>query len=152
MPPSCRSWRETGSGRSGEFRAILAEDPSNEEALEAEVDLLAQLGRGSEAEQLGLACAPRQPGNQANDLRAAKICEARGDEAGAVGYLEAAERSGPATATFELTLALKLYKLGRGGGMMIHLAEARVLSTGEGDPAVTASIDQLIARLRPEAR
>jgi tetratricopeptide (TPR) repeat protein len=141
-----------GMGAEREYRAILTEDPSNEEALEAEVGLLAQLGRSSEAEQFCLAAAPRQPGNQANDLRAAKACETRGDDADSVSYLEAAEHSGPATATFELTLALKLYKLGRKGEMMIHLAEARILSAGEGDPAVTASIDQLIARLRPEAR
>ena len=56
--------------------------------------------------------------------------------------LVAAERSGPVDATFELTLALKLYQLRRPDEMMEHLAEARSLSTYEGNPAVTDSIDR----------
>lgn len=136
------------AGAERAFRSVLSEDPGNAEALEALVSLLARGGRSAEADRLSLASADHQPGNQANDLRAAKVAEARGDAAGAMHYLEAAEHSGPADATFELTLALKLYKLGRKADMMLHLAEARVLSVGEGNAAVTASIDALIARMR----
>ena len=130
------------------FKSVLAEDPGNEEALEAVVSLLAREGRPEEADRLSLAGAEHQLGNQANDLRAAKLAEARGNDADAVRFLEAAEHGGPADATFELTLALKLYKLGRKADMMLHLAEARVLAGGEGNPAVTASIDTLISRMR----
>jgi hypothetical protein len=38
------------------------------------------------------------------------------------------------------------------GEMMAHLAEARGLSLNEGDPAVTESIQRLIARMRRETR
>ena len=101
---------------------------------------------------MSVAAAPAQPRNQANSLRAAQACEAAGDRAGELENLLAAERSGPVTATFELTLALKLYKLGRSYAMLEHLAEARNLSAFEGNPAVTASIDALIARMRGETR
>jgi len=134
-----------------EFRAVLAEDPSNEDALEAVVGLLAESGRTAEAENVSLAAAEHQPRNQENNLRALKICEARGDEARSVHFFEAVERSGPVNATFELTFALKLYRLKRRGEMMTHLAEARNLSTHEGSPAVTESIDRLIARIRGES-
>ena len=133
-----------------EFRVILAEDPSNEDALESVVSLLALSGRNGEADRESLAAADLQPRNQANDLRAAKACEAQGDEARSVHFLGAAERSGPVNATFELTLALKLYRLRRLGETMTHLAEARGLSMHEGNPAVTDSIGRLIARVRQE--
>jgi hypothetical protein len=55
-------------------------------------------------------------------------------------------------ATFELTLALKLYRLKRTGEMMTRLAEARNLSRFEGNPAVTESIGRLIARMQLESR
>ena len=134
------------------FREILAEDPSNEDALEAILGILDLSGRKDAAEGESLAAADDQPRNEANNLRAAKICEARGDEARSARYLEAAERSGPVNATFELTLALKLYRLKRTGEMMTRLAEARNLSRFEGNPAVTESIERLIARMRLESR
>jgi len=99
---------------------------------------------------VSLAAADRQPMNQANNLRAARAREDAGDEKGAVRYLEAAEHSGPVNATFELTLALKLFRQGRHGEMMARLAEARILSASEGNPAVTESIGRLIERLRQE--
>jgi tetratricopeptide (TPR) repeat protein len=140
------------AGAEGEFRAILAEDPSNEDALEALVGLLVQAGRNDAAESLSLAEGAFQPRNEANNLRAAKICEARGDEARSAGFLEAAERSGAVNATFELTLALKLYRAKRMGEMMTHLAEARSLSRFEGNPSVTASIERLVGQIRREAK
>jgi hypothetical protein len=76
--------------------------------------------------------------------------EAKGDAEGAVRYFAAAEKSGPVNATFELTLALKLYKLRRLDEMMLRLAEARSLSLHEGDPSVTESIEKLISRMRLE--
>jgi tetratricopeptide (TPR) repeat protein len=139
------------AGAEREFRAILSEDPSSEDALEAIVSLLSGSGRTSDAEAESLAAAGFQPGNQANSLRAAKVCEARGDLGGSVRNLLAAELSGPVNATFELTLALQLYQLRRMDEVMGHLAQARELSTYEGDPAVTESIDRLIGRMRAES-
>jgi len=137
-------------GAEHEFRSILADDPSNEDALEAAVGLLVQVGRNEEAESISVAAADRQPRNEANNLRVAKVWESRGDLARSAHYLEAAERSGPVNATFELTLALKLYQTGRMDDMMTRLAEARTLSLEEGSPSVTASIEGLIARMRRE--
>jgi hypothetical protein len=131
---------------------ILAEDPSNEDALEAILGILDLSGRSAAADNESLSAADNQPRNQVNNVRAAKICEARGDEARSVRYLEASERSGPVSATFELTLALKLYRLKRTGEMMTRLAEARSLSRFEGNPSVTESIERLIARMRLESR
>ena len=90
------------SGAEREFRAILAEDPSSQDALGAIVSLLDQSGRKDEADRESLLFAKSQPGNQENSLRAARYCEARGDADGSVENLRAAELSGPVTATFEL--------------------------------------------------
>jgi len=138
-------------GAEREYRAVLAEDPSNEDALEALVGLLVQVGKDSAAENLSLAEGDFQPRNEANNLRAAKICEARGDELRSAHFLEGAERSGAVNATFELTLALKLYRAKRMGEMMTHLAEARSLSKFEGNPVVTGRIERLIAQVRRES-
>jgi thioredoxin-like negative regulator of GroEL len=140
-----------GGGAERDFRAALAADPSSAEALEGLVGLLEDTGRHEEALQDSLAAAGGQPGNQANCLRAAKALDAAGDSAGSLRQLEAAERGDPVNATFELTLALKLYQSRRMDEMMEHLALARTLSLGEGDPAVTDSIVKLIARMRLQA-
>jgi len=136
------------AGAEQEFRSVLAEDPASEDALEAVVGLLVQTERNEDAEKVSLAAAGRQPRNEANNLRAAKIWEARGDEARSARFLEAAELSGPVNATFELTLALKLYRTGRMDEMMTHLAEARILSAFERNQKVSQSIESLIARAR----
>ena len=135
------------AGAERECRSVLSEDPSNAEALELLVAVLDDTGRPAEAARQSTASAPVQPRNQENSLRAAKDCEARGDAEGLVRNLEDAERSGPVNATFELSLALKLYQLRRMDGVMAHLAEARTLSTMEGNPAVTDSIESLIDRM-----
>jgi tetratricopeptide (TPR) repeat protein len=139
------------AGAEREYRTALAADPSSQDALEGLVAVLEDEGRHDEAARESLAAADHQPGNQANSLRASKACEAAGDVNGFVRQLEAAELSGPVNATFELTLALKLYQLGRMDEMLSHLALARTLSAGEGDPAVTDSIVRLIARMRAQA-
>lgn len=133
----------------GQYETALQGAPGNQEALEGWVGLLAGGGRASEAASLSLARAPAQPQNQANDLRAVKACEAAGDQTGAVRWMEAAEACGPVNATFELTLALKLFQLNRRDEMMDRLAEAQILSREEGDPQVTASIAKLIGRFQP---
>ena len=133
-----------------EFRGVLAMDPSSEDALEALVGILNDAGKGEDAARQSADSAPSQPRNQQNHLRAAKYFESRGDRDGLVGCLLAAERSGPVNATFELTLALKLYQLKRMDAMMEHLGEARRLSAFEGNPEVTDSITGLIARMRAE--
>ncbi len=140
------------AGAEGEFRQILAQDPSSEDALEELVGMLAEAGRVDEISRESLAAAAAQPRNQANSLRAVRACDSQGDIAGAVRNLSAAELSGPVDATFELTLALDLYKLRRMDGMMVHLALARRLSAHEGNPSVTGSIDRLIRRMSLEDR
>jgi Flp pilus assembly protein TadD len=139
------------AGAEREFRTILAGDPGNSDALEALVAILADSGRDADAAALSQQSAEWQPRNQVNSLRAVKACEAKGDIEGSVRNLLAAELSGPVNATFELTLALKLYQLRRTDEMMTHLAEARKLSTFEGNPQVTESIDRLIGRMGREA-
>ncbi len=141
-----------GAGAEREFRAILAEHPGDQEALEALVGLLEAGGRHDEAVRESLAAADAQPANQENNLRAAMASEASGDDERAARYLAAAERSGPVNATFELSLALKFYRLRRTDEMMTRLAEARTLSLSEGNAAVTESIGRLIGRMRLESR
>ena len=137
-------------GAEREFRDVLARDPASEDALEGLVSVLGETGRADEAAKQSAAFAPFQPRNQANSLRAVKDCEARGDVDGLVRNLEAAELSGPVSATFELTLALKFYQLRRMDDMMAHLALARRLSLREGNASVSSSIDDLIRRMRIE--
>jgi Flp pilus assembly protein TadD len=132
------------------FKGILADDPSSEDALESAVALLTKTGKADDAAALSLSAAPSQPRNQANSLRAAQACGAKSDAEGEVANLEAAERSGPITSTFELTVALKLYKLGRSREMMEHLAEAQRLSVFDGNRSVAESISKLVARMRAE--
>jgi tetratricopeptide (TPR) repeat protein len=139
------------AGAEREYRLVLAADPSDDGALESLIGLLADAGRSDEGEKLSVSLAERQPRNQANSLRAVAASEALGDAEGAVRHMLAAERSGPVTSTFELTLALKLFQLQRPLEMMGHLAEARLLSQGEGNASVTESIDALIVRMRPLA-
>jgi tetratricopeptide (TPR) repeat protein len=139
------------AGAEREYRSLLGEDPTSEDALEGLIGILVETGRQDEASQVSLAEAGLQPRNQENSLRAIKACDAKGDVDGSVRNLEAAELSGPVNATFELTLALKLYQLRRMEEMMTHLALARRLSAYEGNPAVTESIDRLISRMRPES-
>lgn len=138
------------AGAEREYRAVLAEDPGSEDALEPLVGLLRDGGRDADASRISLEEAALQPRNQENCLRAAKACDVKGDAEASVRFLMAAELSGPVNATFELTLALKLFQLRRMGEMMTHLALARNLSVHEGDPAVTESIEGLIARMRVE--
>ncbi len=133
------------------FRSVLADDPASGEALESLVGILNNSGRRDEAAAVSLSAADRQPGNQDNSLRAAAICDARGDPGGSARHLLAAELGGPVSATFELTLALKLYQLKRMDEMMAHLAEARRLAAHEGDRSVSDSIDSLIRRMRAES-
>ena len=144
--------RASGDDKDAEadLRKILALDPSNEDALESLVGIFSEGGRLEEAAAASLEFADAQPRNQANSLRAVKASEAKGDEEGAVHRMLAAEQSGSVTATFELTLALKLYKMGRPYEMMLRLGRARRLSENEGNPSVTDSIDGLVGRMRRE--
>jgi Flp pilus assembly protein TadD len=139
------------AGAERDYRALLAGDPAGEDALEGLVGILTETGRTEEAATVSLAAAERQPRNQENSLRAVRDCEAKGDVEGSVRNMEAAELSGPVNATFELTLALKLYQLRRMEEMMTRLAEAKKLSAHEGNSSVTDSIDTLIGRMRRQA-
>jgi tetratricopeptide (TPR) repeat protein len=140
------------TGAEKEYREVLAEDPANQGALEALLGLLDEAGRTADAETASLTAANIQRENQVNTLRAAKIYEGRGDADRSVRLLDEAAECGPVNATFELTIALKLYQLRRMDEMMLHLAEARMLSTDEGNPGVTESIGSLIGRMRAEMR
>jgi tetratricopeptide (TPR) repeat protein len=142
----------TGDKASAEqaFRRALARHPGDDEALESLISVLEAQGRHEEALVESRAAAALHPMDQDNNVRAAKAWEAEGNEARSMACLEAAEQSGPVNATFELSLALKLYKLGRMPEMMARLAEARTLSLDEGDPSVTQSIGRLIDRMMIE--
>jgi tetratricopeptide (TPR) repeat protein len=133
------------------YRTLLAEDPANSEALEGLVGMLKDAGRDDDVLKASVAASFVQPRNQDNSIRVVRACDAKGDVEGSVRNLESAELSGPVDATFELSLALKLYQLRRMYEMMTHLAEARKLSAYEGRPEVTDSIDRLIARMRRES-
>jgi tetratricopeptide (TPR) repeat protein len=134
-----------------EFRAILAAAPDNAPALEALLSLLKQQGQTAAADQASLAAAEHQPKNQENNLRAALIAEAQKDEASAVRFLLAAERSGPVTAAFEMHLARKFFDQKQVDEALTHLALAKKISSSEGKPEVTDSITQIIAKLRVQA-
>ena len=136
----------------GEFRAILADEPGNQNVLEALVSLLAFLGESAAIEKESLATAEQQTNNQMNDLRVATVYETRGDEAQAVRFLMAAERSGPVNTAIELRIARKQYHLRREDEMMMHLAEAKGLAVIEDDAEAKESIGQLIERMRAEMR
>ncbi len=133
-----------------EFCTVLADEPGNQNALEALVSLLMEKGRTADAEQSSLAAADRQPGNQANNLRVAILSEARGDDAQAIRFLLAAERSGPVTTAIELRLARKLFSLGKAEESLLHLAEAKRIAGLEGDAATTEGINQVIADVRAQ--
>jgi hypothetical protein len=131
------------------YRAVLADEPGNQPALEALVGLLTETGRSAAVEEATFAAAGAQSRNQANNLRAAIISENRGDEVQAIRFLRAAERSGPVTSAVELHLTRKLLTRGQAMEALAHLAEARRISWYEGDAAATESIGQLIDQLRP---
>ena len=134
-----------------EYRAILAEDPANQNTTEELVAMLAAAGRDADAEAATLAAAGRQPRNQANNLRAAILCEQRHDDTAALGYLLAAERSGPVNAAFEMHVARKLFAQNRRDEALDHLAVARQLARMEGDAAAVATTEKIIAQLRAQA-
>jgi len=134
-----------------DYRATLAKDPANQNALEVLVGLLLEAGRTRAAEELSLAAADFQPQNQANHLRVAATHEARDEQETAAKHYDAALHSGPAPAALHLRLATKLYAKGRRVEALDQLADAWQLSHDEGDPAVTAEIRQLIGRIREEA-
>jgi len=136
----------------GEFRSILAIEPGNQAALEALVSLLAGAGRQADAEKACLEAVDSQPRNLANNLRASIICDQRGDAAGFIRCLLAAERSGPVTAALEVQLARRLFALQRLDDTLEHLGEARRISLYEGDPAATDSIARAIRNLRAQMR
>ena len=135
-----------------EFRAILADDPADQAALEELVRLLGGSGRSAAAAEASLAALDRQPGNLANNLRSAIIYDGRGDDAQTVRCLLAAVRSGAVTAGVELKLARKLFDLRRPDEGLTHLAEARRISLYEGDPAATDSIAQAIEHVMAQMR
>jgi tetratricopeptide (TPR) repeat protein len=138
------------SGAEREFRAILAEDSANGDALDALVALLNNSGRADEAAKASAAAVDLQPGNHDNSLRAASYFREKGDSEGMVRALVAAERNGPVDSAIELELAFDLFKLKRADESMSHLVEARRLSVYEGNASVTDSIDRLIGGRQPE--
>lgn len=133
-----------------DYRAVLAADPRNEAALEALVSLLHARGEPGEAEELCLNHGSSQPNNQVNHLRAAQIHEARGRPVEAVTSLIAAARSGPVPVAVKLRTANLLYGRQRRVEALDHLADAWRMSLHEGDAEISASIRELISRIRTE--
>jgi tetratricopeptide (TPR) repeat protein len=133
-----------GASAEREFRALLAEDPGSQGALEALVSLLGDSGRRDDVEKASLDAVDRQPRNLANNLRASIVYDSRGDVEQSVKCLLAAEKSGPLTTAVELQLAHKLFGLQRLDETLAHLAVARRISLYEDDPAMTNSITQAI--------
>lgn len=129
-------------------RDVWQLEPNNADAIEILAGLLAANGHPNDRDQLTDEVAKRVPDDYANDLREVTLCEKRGDEAGAVRAMLAAEAAGPSNATFELTLALKLFKANRLDEALQRLAVAARLSRYEGNPQVTESIVRLIAKLQ----
>ena len=134
-----------------DFRTVLRANPTNPAALEALVSLLVSLGQTQAVEQASMEFAESQTRNQLNNLRVAQIYEARGDDAQAVRFLQAAKHSGPVATAIAVSIAKKLHRLGRNDESLLHLAQARRLALLEGDPEITAAIDETIARLRGTA-
>ena len=135
-----------------DFREVLVDDPANQAALEALVGLMADSGRPDDAEKECLSALERQPGNCANNLRAAIFYDERHDDDHAIRCLLAAERSGHVTAAVELRMAQMLGSLQRLDETLTHLAEARRISLYEGDPAQTDSIVRAIGRIWSQPR
>lgn len=146
--------RLSGDGAAAEvqYRAALANDPGDEEALEGLVALCLAQNRRDEADRATAAAVETQPYNQANNLRAAMLSDRRGDPDGAVRCLLAAEDSGPVDAPLELNLAWRLIHLRRAPEAMEHLAEAWHLARIEGRTDVAASIRRTIDQILADNR
>lgn len=133
-----------------EFRAILADFPSDQAATEALVGLLGETGQQAAVESVTLAAAEHQPRNQPNNLRAAIIYDKRHDDSAAIRLLVAAERSGPVTSGLELHLARKYFEQHQPDEALAHLAEARRVSWCEDDLAATKTVEDIIAKFEAQ--
>jgi len=131
-----------------EFREALAENPSDQGALEGLVALLHEDGRASDAGKATLAAVGPQPRNHRNNLRAAQIQKSRGQGAEVIRLLLAAEKSGPVNAEIEMDLALHLAASQRLNEALLHLALARQLALLEENRDAVEAIDSLLRRLR----
>jgi tetratricopeptide (TPR) repeat protein len=130
-----------------EYRAALAEVPTDAPALEGLVTLLLEAKRTTEAENASWVAAESQPNNHCNNLRAAKILEQRGQGAAMIHLLLAAERSGPVNARIEMTLSLQLAAARRLEESLSHLALARRLAQIEQNQTALTAIDGVLDRL-----
>lgn len=126
-------------------------DGINPDAIETLAAVLQAEGKQKELDDLSDWAGPNGGGDVANDLREIKLWEAKKNEANALWYMMQAEAHGPTNATFELTLALKLYQANRLPEALQRLAIGARLSQYEGNPQVTESIVRLIARLQRRA-
>jgi tetratricopeptide (TPR) repeat protein len=135
------------AGAEQELRTALVIDPTNADVLENLIALLEEDHRTQDVGEESLRRGEQQPENQENNFRAVKAAEAKHDEAAAIRFMKAAERSGPVNSTFELNLALKVYQHGETTAALEYLAEARKLSAVESNAVLTKSIDGLIAKL-----
>lgn len=133
-----------------DYRRVLETDAANEPALEDLVALNSAQGNAAQAEALTLAHQAKQPKNQENHLRAARIHENRGDAAGTIGALEAAARSGPLPLPLHLRLANLLYGQQRRDEALDRLGIAWRLAQDEGDRETAASIRELMRRVRAQ--
>ena len=132
------------------FRDLLADEPEDPVPLQALVVLLDNSGRTEEADAVSLASSARQPGNQANHFRAARVAQKRGDSAGEFRELLAAAASGPVTAEIELRIAWTYFGQHDLEGTLTHLAKARQLAELEGDSAMLQSVRQILDQVRSQ--
>jgi len=146
----CRLDEYAGDDASAErgLRGVLAADPGNQAALEALVSLLGKTSQPEAAAAASLAALDAQPANQANNLRSAIIYDRKGDISNSVGCLLASEASGPVTSAVEMRIARRYFEERDAAGALLHLARARRVSLYEGDPKATATIDDIVGRLR----
>jgi hypothetical protein len=83
-------------------------------------------------------------------LRVAIIYGERHDDPNAIRFLTAAERSGPVNSGVEPHRARKYFGLHQHDEARAYLAEARRISWYGGDPAVTQSIEGIMAKVQTQ--
>jgi tetratricopeptide (TPR) repeat protein len=135
-----------GDGQNAEkqWRLILQDDPGNEAALEALVDLLQQERNPEAAAEISIEMQSSQAKNYKNNTRLAEIFMAKNDREKTLEFMQAMAASGPASAALHLELARRLHDLNRDREALIHAAAARKIAEAEGDREKLPAIAGLI--------
>jgi tetratricopeptide (TPR) repeat protein len=127
-----------------QWRLILQDDPGDEAALEALVNLLQQERKLDAAAEVSIEMQSAQAKNYKNNTRLAEIFMAKNDREKTLEFMQAMAASGPASAALHLELARRLHDLNRDHEALIHAAAARKIAEAEGDlegqPAIAGLI------------